>query len=171
MITPAYCLTMARYNAWQNRNMRKAMETLSLEALTEDRGAFFGSILGTANHLLWADAMWMSRLSTWPKPEVPIKDGPQMHPTLGAWSAERFRMDGHILAWAEKIRALDLVGDFTWFSGATQKQLSQPRALLVMQVFNHQTHHRGQIHAMLTQAGCKTEDTDLPFMPSTGPWM
>ncbi|QPM89696.1 DinB family protein [Pseudooceanicola algae] len=171
MITPDYCRTMARYNAWQNRSMRLAMETLSLAELLKDRGAFFGSILGTANHLLWGDAMWMSRFSDWPKPNLPGAESPRYMPTLATWGAERFRLDAHILYWSDHVKALDLTGDLSWYSGVAATQMRKPRALLVMQLFNHQTHHRGQIHAMLTAAGCRTQDTDLPYMPQQGPWL
>ena len=57
-----------------------------------------------------------------------------------------------------------LAGDLTWYSGAAQRSLTGPRWKLVVHFFNHQTHHRGQIHAMLTQAGAKPGDTDLPLM-------
>jgi uncharacterized damage-inducible protein DinB len=56
-------------------------------------------------------------------------------------------------------------GDLTWFSGAMGKQMSKSKMLLVPHFFNHQTHHRGQIHAMLTAAGVKPGATDLAFMP------
>ena len=61
MIDPAYVVTMARYNAWQNAQLAETFDSMSLGALTENRGAFFGSILATASHLLWGDMMWMSR--------------------------------------------------------------------------------------------------------------
>ncbi|MEM7454607.1 MAG: DinB family protein, partial [Planctomycetota bacterium] len=72
MITAAYCRTMARYNAWQNDGLRAAFRELPLAVLEEERDAFFGSIFGTANHLLWGDAMWMSRFDGWDKPEIGI---------------------------------------------------------------------------------------------------
>ncbi|MCA1334498.1 DinB family protein [Pseudooceanicola marinus] len=165
MITPAYCQTMARYNTWQNDQMAEAMAHLSPEALSQDRGAFFGSILGTANHLLWADAMWLSRLTDLPKPDVGVAESPKMAPTLAAWQAERFRMDGRLRLWAEGLGALDLTGDLTWFSGSTGREERRPMAGIVMHIFNHQTHHRGQIHAMLTAAGEDPGATDLFLMP------
>ncbi len=58
MITPAYAKEMARYNAWQNRQLSNVVQTLDEASLTQDRGAFFGSILGTLNHLLWCDQLW-----------------------------------------------------------------------------------------------------------------
>ena len=104
MITPDYFRMMARYNAWQNRQLDKALEGLPLEDLTADRGAFFGSILGTLNHILWADGMWMSRFDrSMPRPRGGIPESAGLFPTLGAWSAERFRMDRQIAAWAAEL--------------------------------------------------------------------
>jgi len=74
-------------------------------------------------------------------------------------------MDARITLWAQSLDAVDLVGDMTWFSAVTGREFSKPLGLCVMQLFNHQTHHRGQVHAMLTAAGQKSNDTDLPFMP------
>jgi len=171
MISPAYVLTMARYNAWQNRQMKAAMEELGETALREDRGAFFGSIMATANHILWADRMWMARLQGQPPPVEGMQESIVLTPTYAAWSAERFRMDGRILLWAEKCTALDLVGDLQWYSGVLGRQTSRPVGLVLTHMFNHQTHHRGQIHAMLTDAGAKAPVSDLIFMPEDGPWL
>jgi len=171
VINPGYVLTMARYNAWQNKQMKDAMETMSDFALRQDRGAFFGSVLGTANHILWADMLWMARFQRQAPPAVPITDSPTLMPTYATWSAERFRMDGRILLWAEKLHALDLVGELTWYSGLLQRDETRPIGSLIMHMFNHQTHHRGQIHAMLTAAGASAPVSDLFFMPQDGPWL
>ena len=58
-------------------------------------------------------------------------------------------------------------GDLEWYSGTLKRGMTSPRGVCIMQVFNHQTHHRGQVHAMLTAAGAKPDDTDIPFMPET----
>jgi len=63
------------------------------------------------------------------------------------------------------VRAVDLLGNLTWQSGAAGRQVSRPVGLLVAHLFNHQTHHRGQVHAMLTAAGQRPGDTDLFLMP------
>ena len=165
MIDREYCVTMARYSQWQNREMLKTLEPLSVEELTKDRGAFFGSIFATINHLLWGDQLWMSRFDGGPGPSVAPANHKTLTPTLAVWGAERFRTDGRILLWAESLRALDLHGDLTWYSGMAKREMSMPKAVCVMQLFNHQTHHRGQVHAMMTQAGLKPAVTDIPFMP------
>jgi uncharacterized damage-inducible protein DinB len=165
MISPEYCQTMARYNAWQNDGLRKMVSEISLDDLTKDRGAFFGSIFATLNHLIWADTLWISRFDGGAGPAVPAAEHREITPTPAAWAAERSRMDARITLWAASGDASDIVGDLTWFSDAAQREITKPKALCVMQLFNHQTHHRGQIHAMLTSLGLKPNDTDLPFMP------
>lgn len=166
MIEPAYVRTMARYNAWQNGQLSRALLSLPHKALVEDRGAFFGSILATANHLLWGDTIWMSRFDpSVPAPELPGTESVGLHPTAGAWSADRFRMDGKITAWANRIKAVDLRGDLTWYSGVLGRQMTVPVTEAIVHMFNHQTHHRGQMHAMLTHAGAVAPVTDLFIMP------
>ncbi len=165
VITRNTVRSLARYNVWQNSQLQAAMERLTQAELVQDRGAFFGSILGTANHLLWGDAMWMHRFDGGAKPDGGIADSPRLCPTLAVWSAERFRLDGRITLWAERIASVDLAGEVTWFSGAAGRNVTRPRALLVLHMFNHQTHHRGQIHAMLTQAGVGAPVSDLFLMP------
>ncbi|WP_255564193.1 DinB family protein [Mameliella sp. CS4] len=171
MITPEYCLVMARYNAWQNRQVKRAFGALDDAALVKDRKAFFGSILGTANHLLWGDMIWMSRFSDTPRPEGGIKESPALTASRGDWEIARFRTDADILLWAEQLRAVELAGELSWYSGAVGRNVSKPMALCVTHMFNHQTHHRGQIHAMLTAAGVAAPVSDLAFMPEEGPWL
>ena len=165
MITPEYVRRMAAYNTWQNQQITQAMEGLGTDALTRDRNAFWGSILATANHILWGDGVWMTRFDGGPGPGVPMSESATMHPTLAAWSAERFRMDGRIRLWAEGLRAVDLAGPHRWYSGVLGREVEKPMALVVMHMFNHQTHHRGQIHAMLTEAGVEAPVSDLFLMP------
>lgn len=165
MIEAAFCREMARYNAWQNRQITGFAEALPAEETTRDRGAFFGSILGTLNHLLWGDLMWMSRFDGGAAPAAPGADSPTLHPTIADWSAERFRTDGRIRRWADGLRNVDLQGSLSWYSGVVGAEVSKPVALCVVGFFNHQTHHRGQVHAMLTAAGSDAPVSDLFLMP------
>ena len=167
MIDRDYCVMMARYNAWQNRQLDDLLEALDPAELTADRKGFFGSILGTLNHLLWGDLMWISRFDGGPAPDGTIPDSPARHPTLGTWQAERFRTDGRIKLWADRLNSVDLKGNLEWYSGAIGRQMSMPMQVCVVHFFNHQTHHRGQVHAMLTAAGSKAPVTDIPFMPES----
>ncbi|WP_457833136.1 DinB family protein, partial [Staphylococcus aureus] len=72
--------------------------------------------------------------------------------------------DRDILAWARELDPAWLDEDLAWYSGAINADVVRPRTLIVMHLFNHQTHHRGQVHAMLTAAGESTGATDLAFI-------
>lgn len=164
MITPDYVRTMADYNRWQNGNLYGAAGQLTDAQRKEQRGAFFGSIHGTLSHLLWADQMWMSRFAGTPKPKAAgIPDSVAMFESWDELKRERAAFDQVIFDWAKVLDGAWLEGDLTWFSGAVGREVTKPAGLLVTHMFNHQTHHRGQVHCMLTQAGAKPGATDLPF--------
>ena len=164
MITVDYVRAMAEYNRWQNQNVYGAAEGLSDAARKEPRAAWFGSIHATLNHLLWGDQIWMSRFAGTPKPKAAgIPDSAAMYESWDELKGERAAFDRIILDWAERLDPAWLDGDLTWLSGAVGRELSRPKWLLVAHLFNHQTHHRGQIHCMLTQAGVRPGTTDLPF--------
>lgn len=165
MITPEYVQMMARYNRWQNDSIFAAASGLDVAARRLDRGAFFGSIHSTLSHLFWGDTIWMSRFDGWEPPSKNIPDSTEFAPDWDAFCTARKVADLRIIDWSNRVISVDFEGDLTWYSGAMKRDVSKPRALLIMQLFNHQTHHRGQVHAMLTAAGVKPDDTDLPFMP------
>lgn len=169
MITLAYIRTMARYNRWQNRSIYGAADTLSPEARRQDRGAFFKSIEGTLNHLLWGDAIWLHRFAGTPKPSGGIAESPARLPDWASLKIERAAVDEAIVIWSDGVSAEWLAGEMTWYSGAAGREVSKPYGLLVAHFFNHQTHHRGQVHAMLTAAGAKPDDTDLFFLKDLPP--
>jgi len=79
----------------------------------------------------------------------------------GELCATRTKRDAEIECWAARIDDAWLDGDLTWFSGAANREVTAPKRLLVTHFFNHQTHHRGQAHTLLTAAGQQTGDTDL----------
>ena len=167
-MTPEWLQMMARYNAWQNAWMLEAAGSLPRSALTEDRGAFFGSILGTLSHLLWGDTIWMSRFDGGPAPEGGIPGSDRFFETWEEYAPARLAMDARIETWAMGLNAAGCEGDISWYSGAMGADVTRPRMLVFTHFFNHQTHHRGQVHAMLTAAGAVTSDTDLFFMPAPG---
>lgn len=162
MISREYCRTMAAYNQWMNQRLYQACETLPASELTRDRGAFFGSIQATLNHLLWGDSVWLARFTGQPSP------GP-----MGTVMAEDFRdlrrlrvaKDRDILAWADSVSEAWLRGEFRWISGLDGLERARPGWVLATHVFNHQTHHRGQVTTLLKQAGIDPGVTDLPWMP------
>jgi uncharacterized damage-inducible protein DinB len=161
MINPRFVQVMAIYNQWQNENLFTAADRLSDAERRKDRGAFFRSIHATLNHILWADFMWMSRMSDAPKPTVSIAGSIAFRDDWGEMKAERASFDKKIIAFASTMNEAWLAGDLAFFSAALGKDVVKPRALALVHMFNHQTHHRGQVHAMLTGAGEKPGDTDL----------
>lgn len=161
MITPAYVQAMAGYNAHMNRSLYGAASCLTDDGRRADRGAFWRSVHGTFNHLLWADRMWMHRFDGWDRPAHLLADSGALVAGFPELQAARIEADAALLAWSHRLSPSWLEGDETWFSGAVQQEVTRPRALLVMHMFNHQTHHRGQVHAMLTAAGQATGATDL----------
>ena len=161
MITAAYVRTMAAYNSEMNRRIYAAAARLPDAARREPGGAFWGSIHATLCHLLWADRMWMHRFDGWDKPAQSLRDSGGTELDFDTLSAERAALDHGIEAWAATLGENWIAGRLTWFSGAAQRDISAGRAMLLVHMFNHQTHHRGQVHALLTRAGETTGDTDL----------
>lgn len=164
MLDRAYIQKMARYNRWQNENLYSVAQALSDDARKLDRGAFFGSIHKTLNHLLWADQIWLSRFNGRPAPEGGIPASVNYFDAWDALRAARTSMDEEILVWADGLDPNWISGDLTWYSAAQKREITKPKWVLLAHFFNHQTHHRGQVHCMLTQAGGRPHDTDLPFL-------
>lgn len=166
MITPVYVQTMAKYNLWQNSQLRPVVEAMDQAALDEDRGAFFGSLQQTLSHLLWGDTLWLSRFdATCLGPDCPGLEGLTRWSSKAAWSAERSACDTRIQTWADGVTQEALDADLTWTYSYENKQVTKPLGYCITHFFNHQTHHRGQIHAMLTAAGQVAPVSDLSYLP------
>jgi len=161
MITPSFVRTMAAYNTEMNDRLYTAAGQLSDAERRAPRGAFWSSIHGTLAHILWGDSQWMSRFDGWPRPGMPIKESDRFVESWVELCAARTRADADISRWAAGVDEAWLAEDMVWFSGAAQREIRAAKRLLVTHFFNHQTHHRGQAHALLTAAGQETGDTDL----------
>ena len=163
MIAPQYCQLMARYNRWMNERLYALLSEFADEERKRPRGAFFGSMHGTLNHLLWGDRMWLGRFI----------DEPCSHPAFGAdmfdefatLTREREITDRKILDWAGSVTPAWLEGSLTYMSKVDGRTRELPRAVAAMQLFNHGTHHRGQLTTLLRQAGRDPGVTDLPWLP------
>lgn len=124
-------------------------------------GAYFGSIEKTFFHVLWADRVWMSRFSSLPSPGGGLQDSIAFPKGWAAFREQRTALDHEILLWASQL-------DEGWFWDDMPDRRTgaiRGRSELVIQMFIHQTHHRGQIHAMLTSAGACPDDTDIFHTP------
>lgn len=176
MSTPATFVLLSDYNQSLNRQVYEAAARLSPAELLQDRGAFFGSILGTLNHLVVADTIWLKRfcsmdLATPLLDAVRAMDLPSglaamLETELPALAARRAELDAIIERWIATLTVDDLALQVRY---ANTKGLRFSRSLgnLLLHVFNHQTHHRGQASTLLFQAGQDIGVTDLlAWMPN-----
>lgn len=164
MIDASWCRMMAAYNSEMNRRLYAAADGLDDSARRADLGAFFGSVHGTLSHILWADHQWMSRFDGWTKPDRGIRQSTDFITDWLELRTARLDTDRRLEEWAARVQPDSLTGDLTWFSGASHREMTKPRGVLVTHMFNHQTHHRGQAHALLTRLGMRPGDTDLPWL-------
>jgi len=155
---------MAAYNTEMNRRLYGAADGLDAVVREADGGAFWGSIQGTLCHLLWGDTTWMSRFDGWEKPSVGMKQSPAMIQDWAELKARRVAADQKIESWAAGLTAENLAAPIAWHSAIIGRDVSMPLWIAAGHFFNHQTHHRGQAHALLTRAGAATGDTDLPWV-------
>jgi uncharacterized damage-inducible protein DinB len=165
LIEPGYIRTMAAYNAAMNTRLYDCAARLTDEQRREDRGAFFKSLLGTLNHLLWADHVWMARFDGWDRPTVLQKDSGALFADFTALRAAREDADGKIKDWATRVTPEWVHGPLTWHSNTTNAEMTLPAGYAVMHFFNHQTHHRGQAHALVTAMGEDTGTDLLGMVP------
>ena len=158
---------MARYNLWQNQSIYRSADQLDEGQRRQNRGVFFDSLHTTLAHILWADRVWLNRFDNTPATHPDDRQG--RGPAYQDWDQlkqERSKFDQRILDWAERMSETWLAADFTWSNVAGTRTATQPGWRLVTHFFNHQTHHRGQAHAVLTGFGVTPADTDLFLMPA-----
>jgi uncharacterized damage-inducible protein DinB len=163
MITSDYCRLMAEYNAWMNRKTFGVCSKMPEQALYEDRGAFFKSIYLTLNHIAYADLAFMSRFTGTPSAVPPL--AVDLFGGFRNLQAERQRLDDRISDWGGSVTESWLAQSLTYESKVDGRLRTVPHWALVTQLFNHQTHHRGQVTTVLTQLGQDVGSTDIPFMP------
>lgn len=165
MISAEYFRLMARYNTWQNNSLVTAADGLTDVARRKDRGAFFQSIAATLNHLYWADALILQRIRGNQRPEETIKHSLTSPSDWGDFKSLRSKRNREIEEWAGPLVDSDLDGMVVWYPGDGSTQIEKPKAICVAELFNHQIHHRGQIHSMLTAAGAEPGPTNLSMLP------
>lgn len=161
---------MARYNQWMNRKVYDAAGTLTDAELRVDRQAFFGSILGTLNHLKLGDTVWLKRFAEHPadfRALAPLSDIPTpmdlkqlAFANLRELSAHRAWLDQLIIDWAHSLHEHDFDQRLRYHN-MRGVAAEKPFFGLLVHFFNHQTHHRGQVTTLLSQAGVDVGITDL----------
>jgi len=164
MISAEYCRVLARYNSWQNTSIVTAADGLTDSERWMDRGAFFKSIAATLNHLYWADALMLERIKGNERPQKTITHSLSNPSDWTEFKELRLRRDAEIAQWAGSAANSDLDGVVRWYPPDGSARIEMRKSVCIVQFFNHQTHHRGQIHAMLTAAGAEPEPTDIPAM-------
>ncbi|MGZ8287828.1 MAG: DinB family protein [Telluria sp.] len=160
---------MAEYNEWMNTRLYEAAAGMPEAEIFADKGAFFGSLYGTLNHILLGDLIWLKRFAGHPAghPALdPVRAMPA--PTtydvrtgdFSALRARRVQLDAIIRNWAGQLAEADLAHVLK-YSNVKGLTFAREFSGLVMHLFNHQTHHRGQATTLLSQAGIDMGPTDL----------
>jgi len=162
MNTLLYFQTLCRYNQWMNDKIYTVCETIPDAQRKADRGAFFRSMHGTLNHILLADRTWLGRFQGQPVPYRSLDQ--ELYSDFGVLRQERAKTDGDLQLWVESLTDEVLCAPFTFtsFQGQTA---TFPLWQLALHLFNHQTHHRGQLTTVMNQCGYDSGVTDLLLMP------
>jgi len=158
----AHFVMMAKYNAWANARLFRMAGTLQDELYRKEVGAYFKSLHGTLNHLLAADRIWLRRLTG--VGDHPDKLNAILFDDLPSLHAARVEEDARIIGFVQGLAesAFEEVLDYRTLNGTPQ---SQRRREILAHLFNHETHHRGQAHAILTVLGVTEPDPlDLLIM-------
>jgi uncharacterized damage-inducible protein DinB len=157
----AHFLMLAKYNAWANRRLYDAAAALSDADYRRDRGAFFKSMHGTLNHLLVTDRIWMQRFTG--EGTAPDRLDAILFEELDALRAARETEDRRIVAYAEGLDETRIAGVIRYRRVSTPEEFTQPLAPALAHWFNHQTHHRGQAHGILTGLVGRAPELDLLY--------
>lgn len=152
---------MAGYNRWANRRLYAAAARLPRDDYFADQKAFFGSLHGTLNHILVGDRVWMRRFTG--EGPYPSRLDEILYDTLEDLTAAREAEDERIVAFADALTNERIAGTFTYTPLTDPTEITQPLAGALVHVFNHQTHHRGQAHCLLTQLGHDAPPLDLIY--------
>jgi uncharacterized damage-inducible protein DinB len=163
MISVEYCQLLARYNHWMNERLYAVASEFSDEERKQDRGAFFGSVHRTLNHILWADRIWLSRFTG--KTFSAKAFGADMYPDFAELARERAATDTAILDWTGQLPPAWLAETLVYRSASDGKLRHLATWVAAAHMFQHATHHRGQLATLVKQAGKDVGVTDLPWMP------
>jgi len=160
MTHPALYQSFAQYNQIMNQRIFEICAGISDTERKQDRGAFFKSIHSTLDHIIFGDRAWMNRLAD--KNYKLAAIGSDLFDDFEGMAEVRISLDVDICQWTAELSEEWLLADMTWTTMLDGSVRTQPRWLLTSHMFNHQTHHRGQLSTLLNQAGYDVGITDLP---------
>jgi len=155
--------TLAAYNQWMNQRLYALCAALPEVDYHRDRGAFFGSLHGTLNHLLLADRIWLGRFTEQPYPAASLDE--EQYAQLADLQMARELLDQQIINWIASLDDERIAGDFSYISVINPEPRQYPMWVVLTHFFNHQTHHRGQLTTLISQGGTDPGMTDLIHMP------
>ena len=161
MTPTAHYQMFGRYNAWANSRLYEAAAALSSEQYRADRGAFFKSVHGSFNHLLVTDRIWMQRFTG--EGAAPDRLDAILFETFAELRAAREAEDRRIVDFVDRLDDIRIAGTITYRRVSSPEQFEQQLAPALAHWFNHQTHHRGQVHAVLTGLVGKAPELDLLY--------
>jgi uncharacterized damage-inducible protein DinB len=156
---------LAAYNAWANRILYEEVGKLDDAAYRRNLGAFFGSLHRTLNHLLTADRIWMKRFTG--EGDAPTSLDTILHEDFAGLRAARQAEDARLSAFADSLTEDRIAADFTYSPLTNPTIVTHPLGPALAHLFNHQTHHRGQCHGMLTAVGGPSITLDLIYFART----
>lgn len=157
-----YYQLMAEYNGWMNQKIYAVCSEMSDAQRQQNLGAFFKSIHGTLNHLLYGDRVWMGRFTDRPFSVTAI--GQELYADFNELKAQREQTDREIIDWTQQLDMQWLDRPFEYTSNVDGKCRILPAWVLVTHMFNHQTHHRGQVTTLIKQLGFEPGVTDIPWL-------
>ena len=157
---------MAEYNKWMDGKIYDVCLEIPDELRKKDMGAFFKSIHGTLNHIYYGDIAWLERLRD--GKFTPRKIGEDIFDDFLELKAAQEKMDFEILNWAKTLTPEILNKPFDYVSNVENFRRPLPIWVLATHMFNHQTHHRGQVTTLIKQLGYEPGITDIPWLPCLG---
>lgn len=166
---------MSQYNQWMNQKVYQTAHELGEKKIKQDRGAFFGSLLATLNHIYVADIIWLRRFARHPKQYQSLQHLPELanYTELNQTVADdlesldklRKELDNQIINWCQEIDPEDLESNLQ-YTDTKGNPYNKNFGQLIHNLFNHQTHHRGQATTLISQEGLDLGVTDwLAILP------
>lgn len=165
-----YYQHLAHYNQWINKRIYSATAGLNQQELSKNRGAYFGSIIGTLNHILVGDIFWFKRFANHPanyqsleyfrSVNKPASLDEMLHDELSNLLEVREHTDAVIVQFISELTD-EMIASTLKYKNSKGQEFNKNMGDLLLHVFNHQTHHRGQVSTLLYQAGIDVGMTDM----------